>query len=300
VEERLAAVMFTDLVNSTETFGRLSLKDADEVRQRHFDAVRKFVSDHRGELVKTLGDGVMATFTAATDALDVAVLTQQHFQDPATSLRLPGLRIGLSLGQVSVADGDCHGPAVNEAARLCQAARPGGILCARTIRVVIGPGTGHTFADVEPLSLKGLDPDFAAVELLWPSAADARRRVVLADDSVIVRQGIARLLESEGFDVVGEAGDADRLRVLVRDLVPDLVVTDIRMPPNMRLDGLEAALDIRRDFPRIGILVLSQHIETNTAMRLLDDASAGIGYLLKERITAIEDFAAAVRRVAGG
>lgn len=127
-----------------------------------------------------------------------------------------------------------------------------------------------------------------------------RTRVLLAEDSALLRAGLTHVLQHAGMDVVGVAGDADRLLRLVADLHPDLVVTDIRMPPTQTTEGLRAARHIRRDHPGVGVLVLSQHVETETLFELLGDDPAGFGYLLKDRIAEVTEFTAAVRRVASG
>jgi DNA-binding NarL/FixJ family response regulator/class 3 adenylate cyclase len=300
VEQQLVAIMFTDLVRSTEVFARLGPSEAQRVRSAHFDDVAAAVGAAGGELVKTMGDGVMAVFALVTQALDCAAEVASQFAVNDAGQSLAGLRLGISAGQVAVGDGDYHGQAVTEAARLCQAAKPGQVLCARVVRQLISSGTGHDFRPVDAMSLRGFSDACEADELVWARPETAALRVVLADDAVFVRHGVARLLEDEGFRVVGQASDADELIALVDELAPDVVVTDIRMPPNMRLDGLEAALGIRERYPQIGILVLSQHIETQYAMRLLGDDATGVGYLLKERVTAIDEFVDAVRRVSSG
>jgi DNA-binding NarL/FixJ family response regulator len=124
-------------------------------------------------------------------------------------------------------------------------------------------------------------------------------QVVLADDDVLLRSGLASLLDRPGFSVVGEAGDADTLLGLVRTLNPDLVIVDIRMPPNQTVEGLEAALTIREELPDVAILVLSAHVEVEHAMTLLA-GGRGIGYLLKTRVVDVEDFIDSVGRVAQG
>jgi DNA-binding NarL/FixJ family response regulator len=124
-------------------------------------------------------------------------------------------------------------------------------------------------------------------------------RVIVADDDVLLREGMASLLERSGFDVVGQAGDGARLLVLVRDKVPDLVVVDIRMPPSHTVEGLDAAREIRQEFPETGILVLSAHAEVEHAMKLLTKGR-GIGYLLKSRIIDVEEFIDALNRIAKG
>jgi DNA-binding NarL/FixJ family response regulator len=125
-------------------------------------------------------------------------------------------------------------------------------------------------------------------------------RVVVADDSVLLREGVVRLLEENGFDVVGQAGDADDLIRKVRAHRPDVAVVDIRMPPTNTDDGLRAALDIRAELPDTGVLVLSQYVEEGYALDLVGDSAGGVGYLLKDRVADVERFVDSVRRVADG
>jgi serine/threonine-protein kinase PknK len=124
-------------------------------------------------------------------------------------------------------------------------------------------------------------------------------RVVLADDDVLLREGLASLLERPGFEVVGQAGDSTQLLTLVREHVPDLVLVDIRMPPTHTVEGLEAAGVIREEFPETGILVLSAHVEVEHAMTLLA-SGGGTGYLLKSRVVDVEEFIDTLGRIAKG
>ncbi|MBU3067305.1 response regulator transcription factor [Nocardia sp. NEAU-G5] len=124
-------------------------------------------------------------------------------------------------------------------------------------------------------------------------------RVLLAEDDVLLREGLASLLTRSGFDVVAQAGDASQLLELVRDHLPELVVVDIRMPPTHTTEGLDAARAIRDEFPEIGILVLSAHSDVEHAMELLA-SGRGIGYLLKSRITDVEEFIDTLQRIAKG
>jgi DNA-binding NarL/FixJ family response regulator len=124
-------------------------------------------------------------------------------------------------------------------------------------------------------------------------------RVILADDDALLREGIASLLGGAGYDVVGQAGDAIGLADLVRERSPDLVVIDIRMPPTHTSEGLQAASAIRAEFPQIGILLLSAHVEIETAMDLLEGGER-IGYLLKSRVMDAADFIDTVDRIARG
>jgi DNA-binding NarL/FixJ family response regulator len=125
-------------------------------------------------------------------------------------------------------------------------------------------------------------------------------RVVIGEDSVLVREGIARVLTGAGFDVVAEVGDADELVRVVRELKPDVAVVDIRMPPRGADDGLEAARTIRGELPDVGILVLSQYVDEHYVTRLLEDGAEGVGYLLKDRVAETDRFVESVRRVAEG
>src|SRR6266571_3481503 len=131
-------------------------------------------------------------------------------------------------------------------------------------------------------------------------ASAAAIRVVLADDSVLFREGLARVLAENGFVVAGQAGDADELDAMVDREAPDVVVTDIRMPPTNTSEGLLAAQRIRARHPQVGVLVLSQYVETRQAVKLLQTAPQRIGYLLKDRVSDIAEFADTVRRVARG
>jgi DNA-binding NarL/FixJ family response regulator len=126
-------------------------------------------------------------------------------------------------------------------------------------------------------------------------------RVVIADDSLLMREGIVRLLQEEGIEVVGQAGTVGDMLDLVRQLRPEVVIVDIRMPPTFTDEGLRAVAALREEFGEsVGILVLSHHIEPAFALRLVQDGARGTGYLLKDRVMDLEDFLEAVRRVARG
>ena len=129
---------------------------------------------------------------------------------------------------------------------------------------------------------------------------DRRLRVVLGEDQALVREGIVRMLERGGFEVVGQAVDATDLLSQAAAYRPDVVVTDIRMPPDMAEDGLRAAMELRRTRPGLGVVVLSQYLEDRFALELVADRADGVGYLLKEKVANPEVLADAVRRVAAG
>jgi DNA-binding NarL/FixJ family response regulator len=125
-------------------------------------------------------------------------------------------------------------------------------------------------------------------------------RVAIAEDSVLLREGLARLLEDSGFEVVAQVEDPDDLLLKVRSFRPDVAIVDIRLPPTHNDEGLRAALEIRKKHPSIGVLVLSQYVELGLALKLLANSAEGVGYLLKDRISDVGEFLAAVTRVANG
>jgi DNA-binding NarL/FixJ family response regulator len=125
-------------------------------------------------------------------------------------------------------------------------------------------------------------------------------RVVVADDSVLLREGVVRILEDAGFEVVAQAGDADDLVRKTRAHKPDVAVVDVRMPPTNTDDGLRAAQQIRSELPQVSVLVLSQYVEEGYALELLSESAEGVGYLLKDRVAEIERFTEAVRQVGDG
>jgi DNA-binding NarL/FixJ family response regulator len=125
-------------------------------------------------------------------------------------------------------------------------------------------------------------------------------RVVIAEDSVLLREGLERLLDENGLTVVGTCETADELLLKVRSHSPDVAIIDIRLPPTHNDEGMRAALEIRASHPSVGVLVLSQYVEVGLAMKLLAESAEGAGYLLKDRISDVKDFVGAVRRVAEG
>jgi DNA-binding NarL/FixJ family response regulator len=125
-------------------------------------------------------------------------------------------------------------------------------------------------------------------------------RVAIAEDSVLLREGLARLLDEAGFEVVGQCEDAEQLMTRLDRNSVDVAIVDIRLPPTHNDEGLRAALEIRANHPSVGVLVLSQYVELGLAMKLLADSAEGVGYLLKDRISDVNDFVSAVERVASG
>jgi DNA-binding NarL/FixJ family response regulator len=133
-----------------------------------------------------------------------------------------------------------------------------------------------------------------------PEQPQAPIRVALADDSVLLREGIASLLAGKGFEIVGQSGTAEDLLLKVRSYSPDIAIVDIKMPPTHTDEGLRAAKEIRGNYADTSVLVLSQYVEQGYALELLQDSAEGVGYLLKDRVYDLADFVAAVKRVAEG
>jgi len=125
-------------------------------------------------------------------------------------------------------------------------------------------------------------------------------RVVIADDSLLLREGVSRLLAEAGIEVVGQVGDAEQLLREVADKQPDVAIVDIRMPPTHTDEGLRAARELRSRHPRLGVLVLSQYVRPSYALELLADDASGVGYLLKDRVSDVHELSDAVHRVGGG
>jgi DNA-binding NarL/FixJ family response regulator len=125
-------------------------------------------------------------------------------------------------------------------------------------------------------------------------------RVILADDSVLLRAGLARLLVEAGFEIAGQAGDADELLALAERERPDAAIVDIRMPPTHTDEGLRAARELHRRYPAMGVLVLSQHVHPTYAAELLEGGARGLGYLLKDRVSNVSDLTESLQRVASG
>lgn len=125
-------------------------------------------------------------------------------------------------------------------------------------------------------------------------------RIVIAEDGVLMREGLRSLLAGEGYDVVAQIGDADALRSAVRELQPDLAIIDVRMPPTQTDEGARAAVELRAERPALAVLLLSQDVETRMALTLMEEQPNGFGYLLKDRVLVIDDFLDAVERVGRG
>jgi DNA-binding NarL/FixJ family response regulator len=249
------------------------------------------------------GDEFMATF-AQPDAAVAAARANQEAENGVVRVR-----VGIHTGDPLRVEGGYVGLDVHRAARICAAGHGGQVLLSEAAR-----GGLRASAEVRDLGvhqLRGVDEPERIYQLKGrefpPLRADVadhglgtRIRVVLADDSVLLREGVARLLAEAGFDVVGQSGTADDLLLKVRSYQPDIAIVDIRMPPTHTDEGLRAAQEIRLRHAGVGVLVLSQYVESSYALELLQGSAEGVGYLLKDRVSDVTEFAAAVKRVAEG
>jgi DNA-binding NarL/FixJ family response regulator len=231
-------------------------------------------------------------------------------QEAVSDVDMPLLvGIGLDAGEAVPVEGGYRGAALNLAARLCSLAGPGEILGTQTVVHLAGRMEGVQYEERGETRMKGFSDPVPVVKVsgtedpmsrLSPAKVGTTTRVALADDSVLLREGIARLLAEAGFKVIAQAGDAEELLKAVEADPPDVAVTDIRMPPTYTDEGLRAAHRIRAQHPDVGVLLLSQYVETEFALELVSAGAARLGYLLKDRVTNIQEFADAVRRVGAG
>ena len=273
--------------------------------------LRKTLAENSGHEVDAVGDELLAAFSDPTRAADAALAAQRAFRDAEwpDGYRVR-VRIGLHMGTPTIGVEGYTGVDVVRASRIANAGHGGQILASAATLEALG---GLPSRDLGEHQLEGLQEPLRVHQLL---ADDLPRdfpplrntiatlghsvRVVLADDTVLLREGVARLLAESGFDVVAQSGNAEDLLRHVAMHRPDVAVVDIRMPPTHTDEGLRAAREIRERFPDTGVLVLSQYVEPGYALDLLSESAEGVGYLLKDRVADIEQFASAVRRVAEG
>ena len=297
--------LFTDIEGSTQLLERLGPAYG-IVLEKHRTLVARAIDSNGGRVVDTRGDEFFAAFPDAAGAVVAAVAAQRALgeADWPAPLRV---RMGVHSGRAQTAGEGFVGLAVHHAARVCQAARGGEIIVSDTVTA-----DGWETADLGEHLLRGIPRPtrlarIVADGLAWdfpPLAGSAPAvapiRVALADDSVLLREGVAALLEEEGFEIVGQAGTAVDLLALVDEALPDAAVVDIRMPPTKTDEGIRAAYEIKRRHPRTGVLLLSSYVEVRSAVDLLTEQPDGIGYLLKERVADVDDFTDAVRKVVAG
>jgi len=297
-------LLFTDIEGSTRLVQQLG-DDYPVALERHRGAVRAAVAAEGGEEVDCTGDEFSIAFTDARAAVAAALAVQAAHEGGDVRVR-----IGIHTGDPLRVDGGYVGIDVHRAARICAAGHGGQTLLSGAARDALGDDA--RLRDLGEHRLRGLDRPERIYQLdpsatFPPLRADAeetglgaRQRVVIADDSVLLREGIASLLTDAGFEIVGQAGDADELMLKVRSYKPDVAIVDIRMPPTHTDEGLRAAQQIREKHPGTGVLVLSQYVESGYALELLQGSAEGVGYLLKDRVSDVKEFAAAVKRVGDG
>jgi DNA-binding NarL/FixJ family response regulator/class 3 adenylate cyclase len=307
--------LFTDIQGSTELVGQLG--DAYfGVLEDHRRLLREAVGDADGTELDCRGDEFLFVFADAGQALETAVRAQHalaaHEWPKGTAVEV---RMGLHSGEPAIQGSSYVGLDVHRVARIAFAGHGGQILLSARTRQLAGVDARdlgeHSLKGLRAperiyqVAAEGLREDFPALRVDGgrseaPASNGTRMRVVVAEDSVLLREGIARLLEDAGFEVVGQAGTADDLMLKVRSYKPDVAIVDIRMPPTQTDEGLRAAKEIRANHPETSVLVLSQYLEPAYALELLSESAEGVGYLLKDRVADIPEFVAAVERVGEG
>jgi DNA-binding NarL/FixJ family response regulator/class 3 adenylate cyclase len=293
------AVLFTDIEGSTQQLQRLG-QERWLAQLRDYELlVREQLAIHGGTEVKALGDGHMLAFGGARAAVACAVSMQRALQDQDVGVRV---RMGLHVGEPDERDGDLYGRVVHKASRIASLARGGEVLAssvAAEMAADAGLGDDIWFDAPREVELRGLRGRHSVRVVRWSDSASPLRLVV-ADDSALLREGVAAVLREAGMEVVGLAADGESLLGEVARLHPDVAVVDIRMPPTFSDEGLMAARHIKTASPEVGVLLLSQHLQPVFAQELLDDDRVGVGYLLKDRVSDIDVLLEAVRRVARG
>jgi DNA-binding NarL/FixJ family response regulator/class 3 adenylate cyclase len=272
--------------------------------------LRDAVSAAGGLEVDATGDELFCAFEEPGAAVDAAVAAQfaiaAHPWPDGVVMRV---RMSVHTGVPMLGEDGYVGLDVHRAHRICSAGHGGQILLSEpTVSLVadapvveLGVLRLRDLAEPERLFQlvhPELPRDFP--ELRFASGMEELMRVVLADDSVLLREGVARLLEEASFEVVAQSGTREDLLRHVAMHKPNVAIVDIRMPPTHTDEGVRAAKEIRERFPEVGVLVLSQYVEPTYALELLAESAEGVGYLLKDRVSDIEEFAAAVRRVGEG
>ena len=302
------AFFFSDVEDSTGLAARLGGAYA-PMLERARALQRSAVARAGGREVDSRGDELFCVFDRPEPAAAAALEIQRAF---ATREWPAGervrVRIGLHSGEAEAAGEGFVGIEVHRASRICQAGHGGQVLVSEAAASAFGAATKelgvYEFRGLaEPERIFQLSADGLAGE--FPPLRGVRRhasltRAVIADDSALLREGLARLLGEAEIEVVGQARNADELLLKVRSYHPDVAIVDIRMPPTQTDEGIQAAKEIRAKHPGTGVLVLSQHVAHTYAVELLGESAEGLGYLLKDRVADVEEFTAAVRRVAEG
>ncbi|MBA3246254.1 MAG: response regulator [Actinobacteria bacterium] len=299
-------LLFADVEGSTRLAHELGggwAKALADVRR----LLRTAVAEAGGQEVDSRGDELFAVFSGAEPAATAAIAAQRSLSAhpwPGSSVRV---RMGLHTGAPALGEDGYVGVDVHRASRICAAGHGGQVLISEATRAALPESEPrelglYTLPDLpEPEWIFQLEDERAhTFPPLRARPSSVALRVALADDSVLLREGIARLLADAGFEIVAQSGTGDDLLRHVAMHRPDVAIVDIRMPPTQTDEGLRAAQQIRERHPGVGVLVLSQYVEPGYAMELLSESAEGVGYLLKDRVSDVDEFAAAVRRVAEG
>jgi DNA-binding NarL/FixJ family response regulator/class 3 adenylate cyclase len=308
----VVSFLFTDIEASTSLARTLGERFRG-VLEDHRSLIRCAVSAAGGHEIDCRADEYFAVFADTDSAARAAVSAQVALRSHEwPEGGMPRVRMGIHAGEAELDDGAYVGLEVHRASRVCSVAAGGQILLSSAARSAI-EDDGLSFADLGEQRLPGFGERERIFQVLHddlpgefappvPSGSEKgpAMRVVIADDSVLLREGIAKLLEEAGFEVAGQSGTADDLLLKVRSYKPDVAIVDIRMPPTHTDEGLRAAKEIRERHPDVGVLVLSQYVEAGYALELLQGSAEGVGYLLKDRVADVGEFADAVRRVAEG
>lgn len=295
-------VVFADVEGSTALLERLGQARWLRALAEYEAILDETLGRHGGTLVKALGDGHLMSFPAARAALRCAVEIQRALPlDSAPDFRV---RMGMHTGEPEIREDDLHGRTVVKAARIADLAQGGDILVSGIVRELAQADEDLEeeiwFEDSREVELKGLRGTHLVLAARWTEDERDAIHVVIADDSALVRDGVAAVLREAGVHVAAIAEDADSLYREVERHRPDVALVDIRMPPTNTTEGLVAAERIGETHPEVGVLVLSSYLESSYALRLVEHHVARRGYLLKDRIAEIETLLDAVRRIAHG
>jgi class 3 adenylate cyclase/CheY-like chemotaxis protein len=330
--------LFTDIEGSTRLLKALG-EGYGAVLLEHQRLLREAFAGASGREIDTQGDAFFYVFPRGKDAVAGALAGQRALAEHSwPGEATVSVRMGMHTAEPSLAGERYIGLGVHRAARICAAAHGGQILLSQSTYALLADDVlpDLRFDDLGEYMLKDLDraerlyqlvvPDlprefpspraiggpssagtipFAGretelAELVYAAAHDKALAVVVADDSVLVREGLCRLLEDIGFRVVGRAATGEELVAAVRETRPAVAITDIRMPPTHTHEGLAAAEQIRRELPEVGLLVLSQYLDPTFAAGLLERYPERFGYLLKDRITDVAVLRDAIWRIAQG
>jgi DNA-binding NarL/FixJ family response regulator/class 3 adenylate cyclase len=309
-------LLFTDVEASTPMVAELGDR-SEAVLNGHRRLIRTAVEGGQGAVINCLGDEAYTAFADPGHAVAAATEIQRAITADVELASIPlRVRIGVHTGEPTLGDDGYFGLDVHRTARICSAGHGGQVLLSEPTKTAVAQNDGIELRDLGAQWLKGLPRPERLFQLVIPGLRsefpDLRNRaqglaatpngmqVVVADDSLLLREGVVRVLGECGFEVVGQAGSPDELLAEVERVDPDVAVVDIRMPPTQTDEGIRAALEIRRTHPDTGVLMLSQFAEPAYALDLLEAGSRSIGYLLKDRVSDMLDFGAAVRRVGEG